>query len=72
MHAAHLLIPGLPWAAAFALGVIVSPTDPLAATTIARRLGVPRRLVTALEGESLASDAQDSRPETQPLRPGFL
>ena len=54
---AHALVGGLPWAAAFALGAIVSPTDPLAATTIARRLGVPRRLVTLLEGESLVNDA---------------
>jgi monovalent cation/hydrogen antiporter len=54
---AHALIDGLPWAAAFALGAIVSPTDPLAATAIARRLGVPRRLVTILEGESLVNDA---------------
>ncbi len=54
---AHALVGGLPWAAAFALGAIVSPTDPLAATTIARRLGVPRRLVTVLEGESLVNDA---------------
>jgi monovalent cation/hydrogen antiporter len=48
---------GLPWAAAFALGAIVSPTDPLAATAIARRTGVPRRLVALLEGESLVNDA---------------
>jgi monovalent cation/hydrogen antiporter len=54
---AHALVDGLPWAAAFTLGAIVSPTDPLAATTIARRLGVPRRLVTVLEGESLVNDA---------------
>jgi monovalent cation/hydrogen antiporter len=54
---AHTLVGGLPWAAAFALGAIVSPTDPLAATAIARRLGVPRRLVTVLEGESLVNDA---------------
>jgi monovalent cation/hydrogen antiporter len=54
---AHALIDGLPWAAAFALGAIVAPTDPLAATAIARRLGVPRRLVTILEGESLVNDA---------------
>jgi Na+/H+ antiporter len=53
---AHDLV-GLPWAAGFALGAIVSPTDPLAATAIARRLGVPRRLVTLLEGESLVNDA---------------
>jgi hypothetical protein len=54
---AHTLVGGLPWAAAFALGAIVAPTDPLAATAIARRLGVPRRLVTVLEGESLVNDA---------------
>jgi monovalent cation/hydrogen antiporter len=54
---AHLLIQGLPWTAAFALGAIVSPTDPLAATAIARRLGVSRRLVTLLEGEALVNDA---------------
>src|SRR5213078_492959 len=39
---AHELIPGLPWGAAFALGAVVSPTDPLAASTIMRRLNVPR------------------------------
>jgi Na+/H+ antiporter len=48
---------GLPWAAAFALGAIVSPTDPLAATAIGRRLGIPRRLITIIEGESLVNDA---------------
>jgi Na+/H+ antiporter len=47
----------LSWGAAFALGAIVSPTDPLAATVIARRLGVPRRIVTLLEGEALVNDA---------------
>ncbi len=52
----HALIPGLPWAAAFALGAIVAPTDPLAATAIARRLGVPRRIVSVIEGESLIND----------------
>ena len=55
--AAHTVVGGLPWAAAFTLGAIVAPTDPLAATAIARRLGVPRRLVTVLEGESLVNDA---------------
>jgi Na+/H+ antiporter len=44
----HAVVDGLSWPAAFALGAIVSPTDPLAATAIARRLGVPRRLITAL------------------------
>jgi monovalent cation/hydrogen antiporter len=55
--AAHAMVDGLDWAAAFALGAIVSPTDPLAATAIGRRLGVPRRLITLLEGESLVNDA---------------
>jgi Na+/H+ antiporter len=54
---AHALVPGLSWAAASTLGAIVAPTDALAATATARRLGVPRRLVTLLEGESLLNDA---------------
>ena len=45
------------WAEAFVLGAIVSPTDPVAATAIARRLGVPGRIVTIVEGESLINDA---------------
>src|SRR5688572_27626992 len=53
---AHALIDGLPWAAAFALGAIVAPTDPLAAIEVGRRLGLPRRLGTILEGESLIND----------------
>jgi Na+/H+ antiporter len=53
---AHLLIPGLPWAAAIVLGAIVSPTDPLAATQILRRVGAPRRVITVIEGESLLND----------------
>jgi Na+/H+ antiporter len=53
---AHAVVDGMPWAAAFALGAIVAPTDPLAATTIARRLAVPRRLVSVIEGESLVND----------------
>jgi Na+/H+ antiporter len=48
---------GLPWGAAFVLGAIVSPTDAIAATSIAQRLGIPRRIVTVLEGESLINDA---------------
>src|SRR5689334_5233615 len=47
----------MPWAVAFALGAIVSPTDPAAATAIMRRVGAPRRLVNVLEGESLVNDA---------------
>jgi monovalent cation/hydrogen antiporter len=54
---AHALVDGLSWAVAFTLGAIVSPTDALAATAVARRLGAPRRLVTVLEGESLVNDA---------------
>jgi Na+/H+ antiporter len=53
---AHTFIDGLTWPSAFVLGAIVSPTDPLAATAIARRLGVPRRLVMIVEGESLVND----------------
>ena len=52
---AHV-VADLPWAAAFVLGAIVSPTDPIAATAIGRRLGVPRRLIDIVEGESLVND----------------
>ena len=44
------------WAESFVLGAIVSPTDPVAATAIARRLHVPGRIVTIVEGESLIND----------------
>ena len=47
---------GFGWAEAFVLGAIVSPTDPVAATAIARRLHVPARIVTIVEGESLIND----------------
>ena len=47
----------LSWPMAFALGAIVSPTDPVAATAIMRRLGAPRRIVNVIEGESLVNDA---------------
>src|SRR3954453_9168877 len=47
----------LPWAMAFALGAIVSPTDPAAATAIMRRVGAPRRMINVLEGESMINDA---------------
>jgi Na+/H+ antiporter len=53
---AHAFVDGLTWPSAFVLGAIVSPTDPIAATAIARRLGVPRRLVAIVEGESLVND----------------
>src|SRR4029453_8180048 len=47
----------LPLAAGFVLGAIISPPDAIAATAIAKRLKVPRRIVTILEGESLVNDA---------------
>ena len=53
---AHAVVGGMSWAAAFVLGAVVSPTDPLAATAIARRLGVPRPIVAVIEGESLVND----------------
>jgi monovalent cation/hydrogen antiporter len=53
----HALIPEIPLAAAFALGAIVSPPDAVAATSIARRIGLPKRIVVILEGESLINDA---------------
>src|SRR3989454_506529 len=55
--AAHTVVPGLPWAAAFALGALVSPPDAPAATAFLRQLVVPRRIATILEGESLVNDA---------------
>jgi len=55
--AARVLIPGIPWAVAFALGAIVAPPDEIAATAIAARFTIPRRIVTILEGESLLNDA---------------
>jgi monovalent cation/hydrogen antiporter len=55
--AAHAVIAGLTWPAAFVLGAVVAPTDPVAATAIFRRLGVPRRVAAIVEGESLINDA---------------
>ena len=54
---AWALIPGLPLAAGFALGAIVAPPDAVAATAVGRELGLPRRLMTILSGESLLNDA---------------
>ncbi|WP_151083575.1 Na+/H+ antiporter [Nocardioides cynanchi] len=53
----HALLPGLDWWAALAIGAVVAPPDAVAATAIARRIGLPRRIVTILEGESLFNDA---------------
>jgi Na+/H+ antiporter len=53
----HELVGHLSWAEAFTLGAIIAPTDPIAATTVFRRLGAPQRLTTIVEGESLVNDA---------------
>ncbi|MET1074204.1 MAG: Na+/H+ antiporter [Umezawaea sp.] len=55
--AVHLVLPDLPWAAALVLGAVVAPPDAVAAVTIGRRLGLPRRAMTLLTGESLVNDA---------------
>jgi monovalent cation/hydrogen antiporter len=54
---AHAVVPGLSWEAAVVLGAVLGPTDPVAATAIAGRVGAPRRIVTVLEGESLVNDS---------------
>jgi CPA1 family monovalent cation:H+ antiporter len=53
---AHYAI-GMPWPVGFVLGAIVAPTDPVAATAIADRVGLPRKLVVIIEGEGLLNDA---------------
>jgi Na+/H+ antiporter len=53
----HELVGHLSWAEAFTLGAIIAPTDPVAATSVFRRLGVPQRLASIVEGESLINDA---------------
>ena len=54
---ARMMIPGLPWAAAVALGAIVAPPDAVAAEAVLHRLPIPRRIVIILQGESLLNDA---------------
>jgi Na+/H+ antiporter len=54
---ARILVPGMPWAAAIALGAIVAPPDAAAATTVLKQLRPPHRLMVILEGESLFNDA---------------
>ena len=54
---AKLLVPGMPWGAAVALGAIVAPPDAAAATTVLKQLRPPHRLLVILEGESLFNDA---------------
>ncbi|MFJ9177919.1 Na+/H+ antiporter [Streptomyces sp. NPDC102360] len=53
---ADAIVPGLPVAAAVALGALVAPPDPVAATAVAGQLGLPRRMVSILEGEGLFND----------------
>ncbi|MBP1327455.1 CPA1 family monovalent cation:H+ antiporter [Leucobacter exalbidus] len=53
----HAFVPGIPLPAAIALGAVISPTDAVAATSIGKRLGMPDRVVSILEGESLVNDA---------------
>ncbi|MEU2351905.1 MULTISPECIES: Na+/H+ antiporter [Streptomyces] len=55
--AAYLVVPGLPLPAALVLGAVVAPTDAVAAAAIARRVGLPSRITTILQGESLLNDA---------------
>jgi monovalent cation/hydrogen antiporter len=53
----HWLLPGFDWRVGLALGAVVAPTDAIAATSIATRIGLPKRIVDILEGESLLNDA---------------
>lgn len=55
--AAYLIVPGLPLTAALVLGAVVAPPDAVAATAVARRVGLPARITTVLQGESLLNDA---------------
>ncbi|MFF9278731.1 Na+/H+ antiporter [Streptomyces griseosporeus] len=55
--AAYALVPGLPLTAALVLGAVVAPPDAVAATAVARRVGLPSRITTILQGESLLNDA---------------
>ncbi len=54
---AHVVLPGIGWPEAIALGAIVSPPDAVSATAIGKQLRIPRRVITILEGESLVNDA---------------
>ena len=54
---AHAVVPEMPWAVAFVLGAIVSPTDTVASLAILQTFAIPRQLVTIIEGESLVNDA---------------
>src|ERR1700747_2311102 len=53
----HWFLPGFDWRVGVVLGAVVAPTDAIAAASIAKRVGIPKRLVDILEGESLLNDA---------------
>nr|WP_315425862.1 cation:proton antiporter [uncultured Albidiferax sp.] len=53
----HWLVPDIPWSVAIALGAIVAPPDAAAATAVMRQVGLPHRVLSILEGESLLNDA---------------
>jgi monovalent cation/hydrogen antiporter len=55
--AAYLIVPGLPLTAALVLGAVVAPPDAVAATAVARKVGLPSKVTTILQGESLLNDA---------------
>ena len=52
----HALVAGMSWPVAFALGAVLGPTDPVAATSVLARFGVPKQITTILEGEGLVND----------------
>ncbi len=56
-YTAHLFLPNFDWRIGFLLGAIVSPTDAVAASSIAKKVNMPQRIVDLLEGESLLNDA---------------
>jgi CPA1 family monovalent cation:H+ antiporter len=56
-QAGHWFLPGFDWRIGLILGGVVAPTDAIAATSIAKRIGLPKRVVDILEGESLLNDA---------------
>src|SRR5262249_10927480 len=56
-QAGQWLLPGFDWRVGLVLGAVVAPTDAIAATSIAKRIGLPKRLIHILEGESLLNDA---------------
>jgi monovalent cation/hydrogen antiporter len=56
-YLSHYLLPDFPLAAGFVLGAIISPPDAIAATAVAARMRLPRRIITVIEGESLVNDA---------------